>query len=84
MKQREFYANQELVECTFKPQKMTKDANKKNNTMDNSANSSKRIEKLYQIGIKIVSKKRVGDRDKSEIENEKNQKFCTFKPNLEM
>lgn len=84
MKMREIYADKELEGCTFKPHRMTKDDKKTNNTTDNSSISSKRINELYQLGLKIVSKKREGDKDPNEIEGIKNKEYCTFKPTLDM
>jgi len=45
--------------------------------------SDKRINELYNIGLKLIAKKREGDKDKNIIDLEKNKEFCTFKPNLE-
>ncbi len=45
--------------------------------------SGKRIDELYKLGNQIVSRKREEVKSKNEIEWNKNEEFCTFKPVME-
>jgi len=67
-----------LKECTFKP-KINSNSVKMNES--SKKDSKKRIDQLYKIGKTILTNKK--DKTKDEIEAEKNQKECTFKPNIE-
>ncbi len=70
-----------MKDCTFKPKINSNyivDYNKNN---DNKDKSKRRIEVLYKKGITDVMNKK--DKTSDEYDAEKNQKDCTFKPNLE-
>ena len=69
--------NKELENCTFKP-----NVNHNYPLKENEDGSQMgRIEYLYKMGLQIFLNRK--DKTKDDIDKEKNEKECTFTPNID-
>jgi hypothetical protein len=76
---KEELSNKELEGCTFKP-KINSGYHAGRDGVEIEDRSG-RLNKLYKLGIQIVSAKK--DRPRDELEIEQNGTECTFKPNTQ-
>ena len=79
LKLKEEFSNAEMLGCTFKP-KINEGHPTSRENVEQPEDKSARWDKLYKMGIQIISNKK--DKPKSEIEIETYGKECTFKPNI--
>jgi hypothetical protein len=75
---KEEFGNRELEGCTFNP-KINNDYhdNRDGVQLDDK---TKRWDKLYKMGIQIISNKK--DKPRDVLDQEMYKEFCTFEPNL--
>jgi hypothetical protein len=71
-KKREENESKELVECSFNP--------KINNDYPVDHQRNDRFENLYRIGKEQIANR--SDKKSEDVEREKNEKECTYKPSL--
>jgi len=70
----------ELESCTFKP-KVNDDYNPQRGEGVEILDRSHRWDKLYKMGIQIISNKK--DKHRDEIDKDLYEKHCTFQPNMD-
>jgi len=79
-KMKEEFLSKEMEPCSFKP-KINHTYHLSHRDEFVEENRAGRIDKLYKMGIQIISNRK--DKDKHDIDIELHGKECTFQPNTE-